>query len=179
MRKALEYDPHNPALEEDLKKAHRRLMQANEQKILAEKQKAAQEAAAATKDAGKVFDQGGAKTPPPPLKLADRGKAQAGVESPPDLKKLRRYPQWQALEKKEQKSVQRVAQAEKKTEQVSQQVQAGTATSVDLYRAREEKTKAESELKSVKKEMESFRFSVDELPKPGAPAKLAGSKAEK
>lgn len=160
LRKALEYDPHNPALEEDLKKAHMKLTQANAQKVQAEKQKAAQQAAAAMKQADQVFDKGGAKAPPPPLVTAERGNAKPGAGSPPELKK-----RWQALERQEKTLAKQQKTAEKKEQDIKRKLESGKGGTaqlqVDLVKAREERSKAEAGLNVVATKKKELRVEIE------------------
>lgn len=165
-RKALEYDPHNPALEEDLKKAHMRLTQANEQKIQAEKQKAAREAAAAINQSDQVFDKGGAKAPPPPLVAAERADAKPGAGSPPELKK-----RWQALERQEKTLVKQQETAGKKEQDIKRKLESGKGGTAQLQmalvKAREERSKAEAELNVVAAKKKELRVEIEMVEEDG------------
>lgn len=160
LRKALEYDPHNPALLEDLKKAHMRLTQANEQKIQAERQKAAQQAAAAANQSDQVFDKGGAKAPPPPLITSERANAQPGAGVPPELKK-----RWQALEQQEKTLTRQQETAGKKEQDIQRKLESGKGGSaqlqVDLVKVREERSKAEVQLNVVAAKKKELRVEIE------------------
>ena len=160
LRKALEYDPHNPALEQDLKKAHMKLTQANEQKIQAERQKAAQQAAAAISQSDQVFDKGGAKAPPPPLVTAERADAKPGVGAPPELKK-----RWHALERQEKTLAKQQKTAEKKEQDIKRKLESGKGGTaqlqVDLVKARQERSKAEAGLNVVAAKKKELRVEIE------------------
>jgi hypothetical protein len=117
-------------------------------------------AAAATFQAGRVFDRGDVKVSGKPSVFKARGMKERAV---PDS--VRQNPHWQALERQGKEYRVEQKKAQKRVDAIKQKLQAGEGNKgelqVELVHARDAKTKIDSKVYVNKVEKESFVISID------------------